>query len=140
MTRAPASRGRRSAKRTRMSVTRLYPSGRHRMFRFAAALVVLGLVAAWRPRANETMTTKGTVKTVAADSLTITDSAGKDWTFKVDTNTKVVASGGSHKTADTKAMGKTPANTDEVKAGAKVSVKYHDMAAQGMHAAEVRVL
>jgi hypothetical protein len=86
------------------------------------------------------MTTKGTVKTVAADSLTITDSAGKDWTFKVDTNTKVVASGGSHKTADTKAMGKTPSITDEVKAGAKVSVKYHDMAAQGMHAAEVRVL
>ena len=88
------------------------------MFRFAAALVVLGLVAAPLHAADKTMTAKGTVKTVAADSLTITDSAGKDWTFKVDTNTKVVASGGSHKTADTKAMGKTPLITDEVKAGA----------------------
>ena len=102
-----------------MSVTRLYPSGRHRMFRFAAALVVLGLVAAPLHAADKTITAKGTVKTVAADSLTITDSAGKDWTFKVDTNTKVVASGGSHKTADTKAMGKTPMITDEVKAGAQ---------------------
>jgi hypothetical protein len=37
-------------------------------------------------------------------------------------------------------MGKTPMITDEVKAGGKVSVKYHDMGAQGMHAAEVRVL
>jgi hypothetical protein len=110
------------------------------MLRFAAALVVLGLVAAPLLAADKTMTAKGTVKTVAADSLTITYSAGKDWTFKVDTNTKVVASGGSHKTADTKAMGKTPTITDEVKAGGKVSVKYHDMGAQGLHAAEVRVL
>jgi ABC-type Fe3+-hydroxamate transport system substrate-binding protein len=110
------------------------------MLRFAAALVVLGLVAAPLHAADKTMTAKGTVKTVAADSLTVTDSAGKDWTFKVDTNTKVVVSGGSHKTADTKAMGKTPMITDEVKAGAKVSVKYHDMGDKGMHAAEVRVL
>ena len=34
--------------------------------------------------ADSTKTAKGTVKTVAADSLTVTDSAGKDWTFAVD--------------------------------------------------------
>jgi hypothetical protein len=45
------------------------------MLRFAAALVVLGLVAAPVRAADTTMTAKGTVKTVAADSLTITDSA-----------------------------------------------------------------
>ena len=48
------------------------------MFRFAAALVVLGLVAAPLHAADKTMTAKGTVKTVAADSLTITDSAGHE--------------------------------------------------------------
>ena len=42
------------------------------------------------------------MKTVAVDSLTVTDAAGKDWTFAVDTKTKLVASGGSHKTAETR--------------------------------------
>lgn len=110
------------------------------MLRFAAALVVLGLVAAPVRAADTTMTAKGTVKTVAADSLTITDSANKDWTFKVDTHTKVIASGGSHKTADTKAMGKVPEITDIVKTGSKVTVKYHDLGGGAMHAASVRVM
>ena len=110
------------------------------MLRFAAALVVLGLVAAPVRAADTTMTAKGTVKSVAVDSLTITDSANKDWTFKVDSQTKVIASGGSHKTADSKAMGKTPEITDVVKTGAKVSVKYHDLGGGAMHAASVRVL
>lgn len=109
------------------------------MLRFAAALAIVALVAAPLRAADTTMTAKGTVKTVAADSLTITDSAKKDWTFKVDGQTKVVASGGSHKTADTKAMGKTPEITDIVKTGGKVTVKYHDLGGGAMHAAEVRV-
>ena len=54
---------------------------------------------------DKTKTAKGTVKTVAADSLTVTDAAGKDWTFAVDAKTKLIASGGSHKTAETKAHG-----------------------------------
>jgi hypothetical protein len=110
------------------------------MLRFAAALVVVGLVAAPLHAADTTKTAKGTVKTVAADSLTITDSAAKDWTFKVDAQTKVVVTGGSHKTADAQLMGKVPVITDTVKAGAKVAVKYHDMGAAGMHAAVVRVM
>ena len=109
------------------------------MLRFAAALLVVGLVAVAPLRAaDDTKTAKGTVKTVSADSLVVTDSAAKDWTFAVDAKTKVVASGGSHKTADTKAMGKTPMITDLVKEGTKVTVKYHDMGTM-MHAAEVRV-
>ena len=108
------------------------------MLRFAAALLVVGLVAVAPLRADDTKTAKGTVKTISADSLVVTDSAAKDWTFTVDAKTKVVASGGSHKTADTKAMGKTPLITDLVKEGTKVTVKYHDMGTM-LHAAEVRV-
>jgi hypothetical protein len=111
------------------------------MTRVVASLLVLGLVlAAPAFAADSTKTAKGTVKSVAADSLTVTDSAGKDWTFAVDTKTKVVASGGSHKTADTKAMGKTPEITDIVKTGASVTVKYHEMEGGKMHAANVRVM
>jgi hypothetical protein len=109
------------------------------MLRFAAALAVVALFAAPAKAADKTMTAKGTVKTVAVDSLTITDSATKDWTFKIDSQTKVIASGGSHKTAETKLMDKVPEITDIVKTGAKVSVKYHDLGGGAMHAAEVRV-
>jgi len=110
------------------------------MLRFAAALVVLGLVAAPVHAADKTMTAKGTVKSVAADSLTITDASSKDWTFKVDAQTKVIATGGSHKTAEKKLMDKKLEITDIVKSGAKVSVKYHDLGGGAMHAAEVRVM
>jgi hypothetical protein len=110
------------------------------MLRLAAAVAVLALVAAPVKAADKTMTAKGTVKSVAADSLTITDSHNKDWTFKVDSKTKVVATGGSHKTAESKLMGKTLEITDTVKTGAKVLVKYHDLGGGAMHAAEVHVL
>ncbi len=86
------------------------------MTRILASLLVLGLVLVSPAfAADSTKTAKGKVKTVAADSLTVTDSAGKDWTFAVDTKTKVIATGGSHKTAETKAAGKTPEITDVVK-------------------------
>jgi ABC-type Fe3+-hydroxamate transport system substrate-binding protein len=110
------------------------------MTRAIASLLVLGLVLVAPAFADSTKTAKGTVKSVAADTLTVTDSAGKDWTFAVDTKTKVVATGGSHKTADTKAMGKVPEITDIVKAGASVTVKYHEMEGGKMHAANVRVM
>lgn len=38
----------------------------------------------------KTMTADGSVKTVAADSLSISDAQGKDWTFVVDARTKIV--------------------------------------------------
>jgi hypothetical protein len=110
------------------------------MLRFAAvAAIVVGLVAVRPATAADTKSVKGTVKSVAADSLTVTDKDNKDWTFVIGTKTKVIASGGSHKTAETKAMGKVPMITDEVKEGAKVSVKYWD-AGGTMTAAEVKVL
>ena len=111
------------------------------MNRILASLLVLGLVLAVPAyAADSTKTAKGTVKSVAADTLTVTDSAGKDWTFAVDSKTKVVATGGSHKTAEAKAAGKTPEITDTVKSGASVVVKYHEMDGGKMHAASVRVM
>ena len=104
-----------------------------------ASFVLVGFAPA-SFASDKTMDAKGTVKTVAADSVTVTDAAGKDWTFAVDAKTKLIAAGGSHKTAETKASGKSPALADVVKSGAKVAVKYHDMGAGKLHAAEVRVL
>jgi alpha-tubulin suppressor-like RCC1 family protein len=85
------------------------------------------------------MTAKGTVKSVAADSIVVTDKDGKDWTFAVDKTTKVYAKGGSHMTAEKKASGETMTIADAVKVGEKVTVKYHDMG-ETKHAAEVRVI
>jgi len=110
------------------------------MTRMLASLLVIGLLVSPAFAADSTKTAKGKVKSVAADSLTVTDSAGKDWTFAVDSKTKVIASGGSHKTAATKAAGKTPEITDVVKADANVVVKYHEMDGGKMHAASVRVM
>jgi hypothetical protein len=87
----------------------------------------------------KTMTAAGTVKSVAMDSLVVTDKSGKDWTFTVDKDTKVIARGGSHMEAEKKAAGEPVMITDAVKEGAKVSVKYHDMDGK-MHAASVRVM
>lgn len=112
------------------------------MRRLVGILVALALVGAV-PAAyasDKTKTAKGTVKTVAADSITVTDAAGKEWTFDVDTKTKVIAAGGSHKTAETKSMGKSPLIVDVVKVDGKVTIKYHEMEGGKMHAAEVRVL
>jgi hypothetical protein len=88
---------------------------------------------------GKTMTAKGTVKSVSADSLTVTDKDGKDWTFAVDKDTEVTAKGASHKTADKKEAGEKTMITDFVKEGAKVQVKYHDMG-ETKHAASVRVM
>jgi hypothetical protein len=106
---------------------------------FCVALLLVGFVPTLSA-SDKTKDAKGTVKTVAADSIVVTDAAGKDWTFDVDAKTKLIASGGSHKTAETKSMGKSPSITDLVKTGGKVSIKYHEMDGGKMHAAEVRVL
>jgi hypothetical protein len=86
-----------------------------------------------------TMSASGTVKSVAADSVVVTDKDGKDWTFAVDTATKVIAKGASHKSAEKAAEHEKLMITDMVKTGDKVSVKYHDMDGK-MHAASVRVM
>jgi hypothetical protein len=89
--------------------------------------------------AAKTMTAVGTVKSVAADSIVVTDKDGKDWTFAVDKDTKVTAKGGSHMTADKKANNEPVTISDAVKVGEKVNVKYHDMGDK-KHAATVRVI
>src|SRR5262245_20613167 len=86
--------------------------------------------------APPTKSSNGTVKSVAAGSLTIT-ADGKDITFVVDANTSVVAKGAGTKSE--KAPGGKIAITDVVKAGERVAVSYHEMGTT-MHAAEVRVL
>jgi hypothetical protein len=86
--------------------------------------------------APSSKSSNGTVKSVAAGSLTVT-TEGKDMTFLVDANTSVVAKGAGTKSASTPS-GKITI-TDVVKAGERVAVTYHEMGTT-MHAAEVRVL
>jgi len=77
----------------------------------------------------------GTVKMVAADSLTVSGAGGKEMMFAVDSNTKVVAKGASTKSA---AQAGKLMITDAVKMGDRVQVSYHEMDGK-MHASEVRV-
>jgi hypothetical protein len=88
--------------------------------------------AAAKPKA---MSAAGTVKSVSASALTVTDKAKKDWNFTVDSSTKVTAKGASTKS---KAAGGKVAISDVVSPGDMVSVTYHDMGGT-MHAASVRV-
>ena len=86
--------------------------------------------------ASSTKSSSGTVKSVAAGSLTMT-AEGRDLTFLVDANTSVVAKGAGTKSAA--APGGKIAITDVVRAGERVAVTYHETGTT-MHAAEVRVL
>jgi len=90
-----------------------------------------GGVMADKPAAK---TASGTVKSVSASSLVISE-AGKDMTFSVDKDTTVVGKGLGTKGATT---GGKLAITDALAAGDMVSVTYHDMSGT-MHAATVRV-
>jgi hypothetical protein len=82
----------------------------------------------------------GTVKSIAANTLTISGSAGGGATFTqafaIDPNTKVVAKGAGTAAA---AKGGKLAITDAVAAGDRVSVSYHE-GGGGLQASEVRVL
>jgi len=87
--------------------------------------------------ASKTLTASGTVKSVAADSLTVTTKTG-DETFAVDAKTQVTASGASHKSEAMKSEKKATQITDFVHTGDMVSVRYHDEGGT-KHAASVRV-
>lgn len=88
---------------------------------------------------KKTMTANGKVKSVSNESLVVTDKAGKDWTFTIDTTTRFIGKGLSHKSAAAKEAGKSLMATDAVKDGQRVRVKYHDMGGT-MHAAEIRIM
>ncbi|HYN01461.1 MAG TPA: hypothetical protein VE359_03370 [Vicinamibacteria bacterium] len=98
-----------------------------------AVLFVAGLAAA-----GDTKEAMGTVKSVTADSITVTDSAAKDWTFVVDKETTVVASGASHKMDKLKGDGKPTVITEFVAAKKPVTVKYAEKDGK-MIAKEVQV-
>lgn len=109
------------------------------MKRIAVLVAMTLLVSACATLAQpKTTTVVGFVKTVAADSLAVNGGPGKDWTFTVDTTTKVIAKGGTHKSDAAADAGKPLMITDIVKEGQRVQVKYHDMDGK-MHAAQVRV-
>jgi hypothetical protein len=84
-------------------------------------------------------TTRGTVKSVSADSLTITGSGGGGATFTqvftIDANSRVVGQGAG--TAAAAGGGRTVI-TDVVHVGDTVSVAFHKMG-DSLHASEVRV-
>lgn len=90
-----------------------------------------------KPAAAKTLTATGVVSAVSADSLTV---KGKDasWTFAVDKETHVSASGASRKTAALKSDQKPATITEYVKVGDTVNVKYHEKGTT-KHAADVVV-
>ena len=90
-----------------------------------------------KPAAEKTLTATGVVSAVTADSLTV---KGKDasWTFAVDKETHVSASGASRKTAALKSDQKPATLTEYVKVGDTVNVKYHEKGTT-KHAADVSV-
>ncbi len=87
--------------------------------------------------ASKTLSATGSVKTVSPTALTITTKTG-DETFTVDSETKVTATGATHKTEAMKAENKATQITDFVSEGDTVAVRYHDMGGT-KHAASVRV-
>ena len=80
----------------------------------------------------------GAVKSVAGSSFVVTDSAGKDWSFHVDKNTKVLVKGGSHKMDAVKADGKPAQLSEFLAAKNEVHVEYLEKDGK-MVAKEVRV-
>jgi hypothetical protein len=75
--------------------------------------------------AAKAMTMTGKVSAVAADSLTIKGKTDET-TFKIDSSTKVIGTGASHKTAELKGQEKPIVITDFVKVGDNVRVTYHE--------------
>lgn len=105
----------------------------------SSALVLLffaGLVLAQAKAMTKDAT--GTVKSVAAASLTITDEAKKDWTFVIDKETSVTAKGASHKMREAEGANKATQITDFVMEKQSVNVKYEEKDGK-LYAKEVRV-
>jgi hypothetical protein len=85
-----------------------------------AVLVVGGLV--WAAGMKEVT---GTVKSITGGTFVVTDSAGKDWTFAVDSKeTMVVAKGAGHKGQKLDATGKAKTISEFVAPKDTVVVKY----------------
>jgi hypothetical protein len=92
------------------------------MRRIAGATLVFLVVAGFALAAD--MKASGAVKAVTGDSITVTDSTSKDWTFTVDKDTSVRAKGATHKMDKLKADGKPTLITEFVSAKKNVVVTY----------------
>ena len=98
----------------------------------AMMMAMAMLVSAGITRAaaqGKTMTAVGAVKTVTAESLAINDGPGKDWTFVINSKTKVLANPKNEviKIPPTSDVSKyTPPKWEikDVKEGERVQVKY----------------
>jgi hypothetical protein len=76
---------------------------------------------------------------VAADMVTVTDRDGREWSFAVDTATKVVAKGAGHATAAARKAGETVALTDLIKDGQRLRIRYFERDGK-LRASEIRVI
>lgn len=94
---------------------------------FAVALsVVVGASFAAPVNAQDTLRTRGTIVSVAANSVTV-QVGGQEMKFSVDSNTTVQAQGAGTKTRQAQASGKGGAQLTEVlRAGQPVEVSYQD--------------
>ena len=83
------------------------------------------------------LSASGTVSSVSATSVTVKGKTA-EWTFAVDSNTKVIRPGASHKSDALRDEKKPHVISEFVKVGDTVAVKYHDLG-DTKHAAELRV-
>jgi hypothetical protein len=102
----------------------------------AACVALVGSLSAGA-RAQENKTVQGTITSIAKDSVTV-KVMNEDMTFKVDSSTDVVATGGSTamRTAKAEGMSGTPLDT-LLKVGQAVEVRY---AADTMMASRIRAI
>ena len=70
-------------------MTTLVSAGVTRAAQESVAVAPASPVTGGKVLKPKTMTAVGAVTTVAADSLTISDGPGKEWTFVIDTTTKI---------------------------------------------------
>jgi hypothetical protein len=108
--------------------------------KIVSASLMLFFIAGLAVAQEKAMTkdASGSVKSVAAASITITDDAKKDWTFIVDKETSVTAKGASHKMREAEGAGKATQITDFVMEKQSVDVKYTEKDGK-LYAKEVRV-
>lgn len=101
-----------------------------------ATLVIVGWVGTYTS-AQEAKTARGTVKTMAADAVTVTVGT-QDMTFTVDSKTMVEAIGAGTRARRAVTAGQSgPKLADLVKTGQAVEVSYHETGGS-MHATRIR--
>ena len=102
-----------------------------------SALALALSVAPALTAADESKTVRGTVTSIAGDSITV-KAMDKDMTFKLDKTTEVIAKGGTTAMREAQKLGAEGIRiSDLVKVGDGVEVKYHEMGG-AMHATMIR--